>query len=325
MNFWKEIDKPIIALAPMEDVTDTVFRQILLTISKPGVLKVVCAEFTSTDGLCHPVGKDRVSHRLFVSPGERKLLKEQNVRIVAQIWGGNPENFRKATEMLCRDYDFDGIDINMGCPIKNIVRQAACSDLIKHPALAQEIVLAVKESTKLPVSVKTRTGIREHNTEQWIGTLLAVKPDALIIHGRTQKMMYAYPADWNEIEKAVKARDASGLDIPVIGNGDVHSYSEACEKTERYGVDGVMIGRGINRNPWMFNPDKPEPSKEERLAVLLKHSELFERTWGREKNYSIIKKFFKMYTSGFHGASEARVKLMKSGSHEETEKIIMEL
>ncbi len=322
INFWNEIDKPVIALAPMEDVTDTVFREIILGISNPGTLKVLFAEFTSTDGLCHDIGRDKVKHRLFVSQAERELLSKHNVKLVAQIWGGDPENFRKATQMLCKDYKFDGIDINMGCPIKKITRQAACSDLIKYPALAREIIQAVKEYSNIPVSVKTRTGLKQHTTEEWISNLLQAGPDALILHARTQKMMYAYPADWREIAKAAAVRNEVAQGIPLLGNGDVMSMADAFNKADEYGIEGIMIGRGIFKNPWIFNPGKPATTPQERLAVLLRHSELFVSTWAGEKNYAIMKRFFKIYASDFAGASELREKLMKSRNHEETKGIV---
>lgn len=224
--------------------------------------------------------------------------------------------------MLCKDYKFDGIDINMGCPIKKITRQAACSDLIKYPALAREIIQAVKENSNIPVSVKTRTGLKQHTTEEWISNLLQAAPDALILHARTQKMMYAYPADWIEIGKAAKVRNDTAPGIPLLGNGDVISIADAYQKIDEYGIEGVMIGRGIFKNPWIFNPGKPVPEPAERMEVLLRHSGLFESTWAGEKNYAIMKRFFKIYTSGFAGASELREKLMKSRNHEETKGIV---
>lgn len=321
-NFWNEIEKPILTLAPMEDVTDTVFREIVLGISKPGTLKALFAEFTSTDGLCHDIGRDMVKHRLYISPAEKELLEKHNVKLIAQIWGGQPENFRRAATMLCSDYKFDGIDINMGCPIKKITRQAACSDLIKHPELAREIILAVKENSNIPVSVKTRTGLKEHITEQWIANLLEARPDALILHARTQKMMYAYPAEWKEIAKAAKVRDEMAPGIPIIGNGDVTSLEDAYQKIDENGIEGVMFGRGIFKNPWIFYPGKPAPEPAERMEVLLRHSGLFAGTWTDQKNYAIMKRFFKIYASGFAGASELREKLMKSRNHEETKGIV---
>lgn len=322
MNFWKAIDGPIFALAPMEDVTDTVFREIVLSISSPKYLNVVFAEFTSVDGLCHPIGKDKVSHRLLISESEKKLLKERNTKIVAQIWGSDPEKFYKATKMITEEYEFDGIDINMGCPVRKIVNQIACSELIKFPKLAQEIILATKEATNLPVSVKTRTGIREHITEQWITTLLETNPSAITLHARTQKMMSAYPADWEQVKIAVETRNKINPGVLIIGNGDVVSIEDGLQKIEMTRADGVMIGRGIFKNPFLFNYPQIEQTREAKLNLLIRHLNLFISTWGTEKNFQIMKKFFKIYTSDFPGAADLRAKLMTTSCKEEVVEII---
>lgn len=317
MNFWQTFEGPIFALAPMEDVTDTVFREIVLSISSPKYLNVVFAEFTSVDGLCHNVGKDKVSHRLYISPSERELLKKNNVKIVAQIWGSDPEKFHQATRIIAQEYDFDGIDINMGCPVRKIVNQIACSELIKFPDLAKEIIIATKEATHLPVSVKTRTGIKTHNTEQWIGNLLEAKPTAITLHARTQKMMSAYPAEWEQVKIAVELRNQVSPEILIIGNGDILSIEDALLKIEQTSADGVMIGRGIFKNPFIFNLPREEISREVKLNLLLRHLDLFLDTWGNEKNFQIMKKFFKIYTSEFAGASDLRSKLMQTTSRYE--------
>lgn len=312
-DFWTEINRPVFALAPMEDVTDTVFREIVMSISAPGRLNVLFAEFTSTEGLCHEIGRPRVSHRLKVNESEQRLLRELDIRLVAQIWGGDPEKYRRSAKMICEEYDFDGIDINMGCPVRKIVRQAACSELIKFPELAKEIILATKESSTLPVSVKTRTGIKEHITESWIENLLETKPSAITLHGRTQKMMSDFPAVWEEIGKAVELRNRLGSDTLIIGNGDVKSYREGLDKCSTYGVEGIMVGRGIFWDPWFFAADN-EPHPSEKIRLLWKHARLFVETWGREKNFAILKRFFKIYTSNFHGAAEIRARLMETNS-----------
>jgi len=317
MNFWQTIEGPIFALAPMEDVTDTVFREIVLSISNPTYLNVVFAEFTSVDGLCHPVGKDKVSHRLFVSKSERDLLKQNNTRIVAQIWGSDPNKFYQAAKIITNEYQFDGIDINMGCPVRKIVNQIACSELIKFPDLAKEIIIATKEATNLPVSVKTRTGIKSHSTEQWIANLLEVRPAAITLHARTQKMMSAYPADWEQVKIAVQMRNQIAPEIPIIGNGDVYSIEDALQKINQTQANGVMIGRGIFKNPFLFNYPQIEYSKETRLRLLIQHLELFTSTWGEEKNYQIMKKFFKVYCSEFPGAAELRAKLMETTNRDQ--------
>ena len=252
-SFWNDLPKPAFTLAPMEDVTDTAFRELVMSISNPQFFHVIFTEFTSTDGLCHHVGKSKVMGRLKVNETERQVLKEKNMKIVAQIWGANPEKFHQAARMICDEFDFDGIDINFGCPVKKIVKQGACSAIIGKPQLAKEIILATKEASRLPVSVKTRTGIKKHDTENWIGHLLETDPAAIILHARTQNDQSEAPADWREISKAVELRNKSGKDIPLLGNGDVSSVEDAIEKCNETGADGVMVGRGIFHNPWFFN------------------------------------------------------------------------
>lgn len=322
MSFWNNIDGPIFALAPMEDVTDTVFREIVLEISDSKYLNVVFGEFTSTDGLCHPIGKDRVAHRLLVSDTERKLLNEKNVKIVAQIWGSEPENFAKAAKLINEEYNFDGIDINMGCPVKKIVKQASCSELIRFPELAKEIVIATKEASKIPVSVKTRTGIKVHETEKWIANLMEVRPAAITLHARTQKMMSDFPAEWEQLAIAKEVRDSIDINIPLIGNGDLFSIEQCFEKLEQYKIDGVMVGRGIFKNPWFFNYPNHHHSKIEKIELMKKHFLLFTNSWENEKSIAIMKKFFKIYTYDFYGASELRGRLMEQNKAEEMLKII---
>ncbi|MFP4469042.1 MAG: tRNA dihydrouridine synthase [Bacteroidales bacterium] len=321
-NFWTELDRPMFTLAPMEDVTDTSFRELVMRISDPRWFHVIFTEFTSTDGLCHPVGRDNVISRLRVNDSERQVLRAKGIKIVAQIWGANPEKFFRATQLICNEFDFDGIDINMGCPVKKIVKQGACSALIGKPELAAEIIQAAKEASCVPVSVKTRTGIKKHNTEAWISHLLAQHPAAITLHGRTQKDMSDVPADWDEVKKAVELRNASGKNIPVLGNGDVWSVPDGVEKCSRTGADGVMIGRGIFHNPWFFNEPQLEVSIQDKLNLLWQHVELFMDTWGGERNFAMLKRFFKIYTNNFHGAARLRAELMETNSREEVRNIL---
>lgn len=309
-NFWKEIKKPIMVLAPMEDVTDTSFRELVARISEPGCLHVLFTEFTAIDGMNHPIGKKRVSERFIVSETERQLLKEKGIRLVAQIWGNKPEVFHKIVKEISDEYRFDGIDINMGCPVKNVVKQGSCSALIDQPSLAQEIILASKEGTDLPISVKTRTGIKQHETRRWIDQLLETKPAAITLHGRYQKQQSDGKANWDEISKAVQQRDSSNPDIPILGNGDIYSYAQAMDYSLQYGVDGIMIGRGIFHDPWFFNSNKKEASRDDKLEQLIIHTQLFEKNWSGIKNFNILKRFYKIYANGFKGASKFRVDLM---------------
>jgi len=316
-NFWTRFEEPIFCLAPMEDVTDTVFREVVMKMTDPGKLHVIFTEFTSVEGLNHPVGRERVGERLIVNESERELLRKLNIKLVAQIWGKTPEIYRDMAQFITEHYDFDGLDINMGCPVKKIVKQGACSALIDQPDLAKEIVLATKEGTHLPVSVKTRTGIRQHETERWIDQLLDTHPAALTLHGRTQKQQSDGEADWNEIAKAVQVRNERGIDIPVLGNGDVFSWKEGMDRVAQTGADGVMIGRGIFHDPWFFQPGRTVPTPAERANMLLYHTRLFEKTWSGKKNFNILKRFYKIYLNQFTNAAHIRAALMETKNYDE--------
>lgn len=320
-NFWELLPKPFFALAPMEDVTDTVFREVVAGLANPAYLQILFTEFTSVDGMNHPVGKLRVGERLFVSESEKRILKQKNIRLVAQIWGKRPELFYKIAREITQEYDFDGLDINMGCPARKIVKNGGCSALIDQPTLAKEIILATKEATDLPVSVKTRTGIRAHDTENWIATVMETKPAAVILHGRMQKQQSEGLADWEEIAKGARIRDQLSPETFFMGNGDVTSVAQGIEYTQQYGLDGIMIGRGIFHNPWFFDPGKA-PAKSERLAQLRTHTQLFENTWGDKKNLNILKRFYKIYTTDFPDAASLRAELMEATTYEQVYAII---
>ncbi len=321
-NFWDELQKPIFALAPMEDVTDTSFREIVARLADPKYLSILYTEFTSVDGMNHPVGKIRVGERLIVSETERQLLKQKNIKLIAQIWGKRPELFHKIAAEITSEYDFDGLDINMGCPVKNVVKNGCCSALINEPSLAKEIVIATKEATHLPVSVKTRTGIKTHDTESWIANLLETKPAAIILHGRTQKQQSDGLADWDEIAKGARMRDQINLETKFLGNGDVLSVAQGEALCQKYELDGIMVGRGIFHNPWFFNPLHQSPSKAEKLQQLLLHTQLFERSWGNQKNINILNRFYKIYTNDFPGAAKLRADLMDAKTFEEVYQIV---
>jgi tRNA-dihydrouridine synthase len=321
-NFWKNLHNPIFALAPMEDVTDTSFREVVAKTADPQFLHILYTEFTSVDGMNHPIGKIRVGERLIVSDSEKAMLKQKNIKLIAQIWGKKPELFAKIAREITEEYEFDGIDINMGCPVKNVVKNGCCSALINEPNLAKEIILATKEATHLPVSVKTRTGIKSHDTENWIGHILETKPAAIILHGRTQKQQSDGLADWAEIAKGARMRDQINTETKFLGNGDVFSVSQGIDLVEKHCLDGVMIGRGIFHNPWFFNPAVSTPTKAEKMELLMFHTELFERNWGGKKNLNILNRFFKIYTNDFIGAARLRSELMDAKAFEDIYDII---
>lgn len=309
-NFWNELKKPIFVLAPMADVTDAAFRRIIAKYGKPDVM---FTEFVSCDGLMSP-GRERLLRDLEYTEGERPM--------VAQIFGSKPENFYKTAELV-KSLGFDGIDINMGCPEKNIQKQGSCAALIKVPALAKEIILATKEGAgDLPVSVKTRIGYNKNEIETWLPALLETNPAAITLHGRTKKEMSDVPARWDVIARAVEIRNEIKSETLILGNGDVKNLTEAKMKVKETGVDGVMIGRGIFGNPWLFSGRETEPTLEEKFCVMLEHTFLFEELFSGIKNFAIMKKHYKAYVEGFPGAKELRVKLMSAENAKEVEKIV---
>lgn len=301
----------------MEDVTDTVFREVVLSVSDPDALSVVFTEFTSTDGLCHEKGRPKVIERLLVNASEMQLLKSRNTKLVAQIWGSDPEKFRISTKLISEMQLFDGIDINMGCPAKKVVKNKSCANLINYPELAKEIIYATSEATELPVSVKTRIGFSRINTEEWISHLLQTTPKAITLHGRTRKMMSNGPANWDEIGKAVAIRNQTGSSTLMIGNGEVFSYTDAINRIEKFGVDGVMVGTGVFKNPWMFNVQPVEITIKHRVDLMCKHIKLYQNTWGNGKDYNVLKRFFKIYLNGFSGAAQWRDAFMRAHGYEE--------
>lgn len=295
----------------MADVTDMAFRQIVVSCGKPDVL---FTEFVSADGLCSEKGNPNLMPYLKFGDNERP--------IVAQFFGATPENFYKCAK-LATELGFDGIDINLGCPAGKIVKRDSGAGLILNPELAKEIIYETKRGAgNLPVSVKTRIGYDEIITEEWVSHLIEAGPAAIILHGRTQKEMSKVPAHWDEIGKAAVLCRKAG--IPIIGNGDIMTYAQGVKKAEEYNLNGIMVGRGIFSNPWLFDPtiDPASKTKEERIALMRKHIKLFSELWGQDKNFDVLKKFFKIYISDWKGAKELRIELMNARSREQIEEVL---
>lgn len=299
MNVYDEIKKPIVGLAPMEDVTDSVFRRIVLSLGMPDVMYT---EFVNVEGL-NSDGADSVMHRLRYSESEHPLI--------AQLWGNTPKNFLKSAN-LAYNRGFDGIDINMGCSVKNVVKGCAGSALIDAD---RELVINIIDSVKtggngLPISVKTRLGFNEVNLD-WIKFLLHQNLNALTIHMRTARGKDSITANWEHLSQIVNLRNEISPTTLILGNGDIKSVDEAYEKISTYNIDGVLIGRAAISNPWIFSKRNYEDIPlTERIDVFKRHLALFEETWGNTKDFNSLKKFFRSYISGFEGASELRQKLM---------------
>jgi len=302
--------KLIKCLAPMEDVTDTVFRQNLCDIGKPDIF---FTEFMNVDGYCSE-GKDVVAKRIFFEDMERP--------IIVQLWGNSPENFAKATKDIVKKIKPDGIDINMGCSVRDVLRTGGGSALIKDEELSSRIIGTVKENAhNIPVSVKTRIGYDKIDYS-WIEFLLSKKLAMLTVHGRLAKEGYSTQSRWDIFKKIKELRDEISPDTLLIGNGDIKNTKEGEELTKEYGLDGYMVGRGILTNPWLFS-GREDISKKERLETLKKHLEIFEQVYGEEKNFNTQKKYIKAYVSGFDGAGKLREELMNTRTFKEI-KIIIE-
>lgn len=321
-NFWTQFNKkPFFVLAPMDDVTDTVFREIVASVGSPDLSMT---EFASTDGYAHPKGRPSVERRLLVNESEKSI----GIPLIAQIWGNDPNNYREMAKDLAASGDFVGIDINMGCPEKGIVKRGCCGGLIKEENWnnAAAIIRATKEGAgDLPVSVKTRIGVNEIITEDWIGFLLKQNIAALTVHGRTIKEMSKVPAHWDEIKKAVELRDQIASATVIIGNGDVENIAHGRKLAEQSGVDGIMIGRGILRDIQALSTNLQEMSPKDRIQLFENHLNLYEKTWGDTKSFAPMKKFAKLYISGFPGAVEIRSRIMDSHSYEEAKQILNKL
>jgi nifR3 family TIM-barrel protein len=314
-NFWEKLPRPFFALAPLEDVTDAAFRRLIARYGKPDVM---FTEFTSADGLvlAPPSGKAKILKKMIYS--------EEEHPIVAQLFSASPERMEAAARMVA-EMGFDGIDINMGCPDKAIEKGLCGSGMIKHPALAKEIIRAAKRGAKregmgLPVSVKTRIGYAESEIPTWIPNLLEEGIAALTIHARTRNEMSDVPARWEHVKEVVAIRDAMGLDTLIIGNGDLKDLADARAKVAEAGCDGAMLGRAIFGNPWLFAEHLP--TREERIAALSEHISLFDELLGETVNFATMKKHFKAYISGWDGAKELRVKLMDAPSLAEAKRIL---
>src|SRR5579862_7553478 len=245
MSFLEELPKPFFVLAPMDDVTDTVFRQVVSDCAKPDLF---FTEFVNVDGLQSP-GREHLLPKLKLTAKEKP--------VIAQLWGLKPENFYKTTKELA-GMGFSGVDLNMGCPVKTVIKNGACAALINNRGLAGEIIDATKEAAgdSLPVSVKTRVGFTTVDMG-WIEFLFSKILNMLSIHGRTAKQLSKVPANWDLIGQAVKLRNSLSPSTLIVGNGDVMDRRQGEELAKRYGLDGIMIGRGILHDPFALAKGSP--------------------------------------------------------------------
>ncbi|HEA6708790.1 TPA: tRNA-dihydrouridine synthase [Staphylococcus aureus] len=312
-NFWSELPRPFFILAPMEDVTDIVFRHVVSEAARPDVF---FTEFTNTESFCHPEGIHSVRGRLTFSEDEQPM--------VAHIWGDKPEQFRETSIQLAK-MGFKGIDLNMGCPVANVAKKGKGSGLILRPDVAVEIIQATKAGG-LPVSVKTRLGYYEIDEwKDWLKHVFEQDIANLSIHLRTRKEMSKVDAHWELIEAIRNLRDEIAPNTLLTINGDIPDRKTGLELAEKYGIDGVMIGRGIFHNPFAFEKEPREHTSKELLDLLRLHLSLFNKYEKDEiRQFKSLRRFFKIYVRGIRGASELRHQLMNTQSIAEARALLDE-
>lgn len=311
-NFWQDLPRPFFVLAPMEDVTDVVFRHVISKAARPDVF---FTEFTNTESYCHPDGKISVRGRLTFTEDEQP--------IVAHIWGDKPKYFREMSIGMA-ELGFKGIDINMGCPAHNVATKGKGCGLIRRPDVAAEIIQAAKAGG-LPVSVKTRLGYLEVDEwRDWLTHVLKQDIVNLSIHLRTKKEMSDVDAHWELIPEIKKLRDQIAPHTLLTINGDIPDRQTGQELVDKYGVDGVMIGRGIFTNPFAFEHERKEPTSEELLDLLRLQLDLHDKysTELEPRRFKPLRRFFKIYVKGFRGAGELRNQLMGTETTDEVRALL---
>jgi tRNA-dihydrouridine synthase len=312
-TIWQDLPKPFFVLAPMEAVTDTVFRRVVVAAAKPDAF---FSEFTNATGWVH-AGDKAVAGRLDL----KDPALEQPV--IAQIWGANPDDIAKLAKH-CKELGYKAIDINMGCPEKTATKSGGGAACIQNPELANQIIAAAKTSG-LPVSVKTRLGYSKlEEWHDWLRNVLEQDVTALTVHLRTKKEMSKVPAHWELMPEIKKLRDEIAPQTLLIGNGDVEDRAHAMKLVEASGIDGAMIGRGIFTNIFAFEHEHKVHSKKELLDLLRYHLDLFDADRA-SKPYETLKRFFKIYIRDFPGSHELRARLMESHDTNEARSILSEV
>jgi tRNA-dihydrouridine synthase len=362
MNFWHEIPKPVIGLAPMDGVTDASFRHIA---AKHGGPDVILTEFVNIQSALYS------PHTLL----KDFTYSEIERPVVAQIYGRTPELFYKVAHIV-GELGFDGLDINMGCPAKKVAASGCGAALIRTPELAREIIRDAQHGLRdwregqtledigfegemveqvrlanlrrsgaeqpperrlIPVSVKTRLGYDRVVIEEWLSTLLGERPAAVSLHGRTLEQGYKGEADWQAIARAVEI--ARGTGTLIFGNGDVRDLSDVYRRVQQTGVDGVLIGRSTQGDPWIFRDknmvkealrrrgelhlDLTPIGLEERFRVVVEHSEHFQALFGRSR-FMAMRKHLTWYCRDFRGAAEMRGRMTRASSAEEVARHLAE-
>ena len=312
-SIWHELPKPFFILAPMEAVTDVVFRHVVASAARP---ELFYTEFTNATGWV-AAGQKAIGGRLIKTADESP--------IIAQIWGGDPESMAKIA-VYCRELGYDGIDINMGCPAKSAIKSGGAA-LIRQPELAAAAIAAAK-TAGLPVSVKTRLGYtRVDEWREWLTHILKQDIVNLTIHLRTKKEMSKVPAHFELIPEIKQLRDEIAPHTLLTINGDIRDRQHGEELVTQYGVDGVMIGRGIFHNPFAFEKEAKQHTREELLNLLQLQLDLHDQysLEHGERKFEPLKRFFKIYVREFEGAGELRDILMHAKSTAEVRAILSKI
>lgn len=309
MNIWDNLPHPFLVLAPMEGVTDTVFRQVIAQAGKPDLF---FTEFTNVSSYASEKGRNNALERLEITPTDKP--------IIAQIWGKEPEHFSKLASAL-ESLGFSGVDLNFGCPDRHVNKAGGGAAMINTPKLAVECFRNVKQSTSLPVSIKTRLGwSKTDEFKEWLPILLNEHPSALTVHLRTKKEMSKVPAHYDLVPEIISLRDNISPETKLIINGDIRDRAHALELHQQFPeVDGFMIGRGVFANPYCFTDHTP--TREELIELLKIHLKLYENL-KNQPSYETLKHFFKIYINNFPGAKDVRAKLMETHSIEEARRVL---
>ena len=325
-DYLENLPKPFLVLAPLFDVTDTVFRQVISSLAPPDFSM---SEFVNVDGLAS-AGRDKLLPKIVFSPLETP--------IIYQFWGKKPENYQKIIEQV---FDWSlinsantltgqpelgkegrekiiGIDINMGCPDKAVLKNGCCAALINDHTLAGDIIEASRSAVggRGTLGVKTRIGFSNFD-RKWIEFLLSKKLNMLSIHLRTVREMSKVPAHFELLEEIVAMRDEIAPDTLIVANGDIANKAQARTLHRQYKFDGAMIGRGVFNNPFALSDsgewDEFTPLK--KIELYEKHVKLFKSTWqNNQRPIVTLNKFCKIYVNGFNGAKELREGLMQAKS-----------
>lgn len=305
-------------LAPMEDVSDPPFR----AVCKDNGADLMYTEFISSEGLIRDAAKSRQKLDIF----------EYERPIGIQLFGSDIDHMRQSAE-IATAANPDLIDINFGCPVKNVACRGAGAALLQDIPKMARMTEAVVKATHLPVTVKTRLGWDDStkNILEVAERLQDVGIKALTIHGRTRAQMYKGVADWTLIGKV---KENPRIHIPIFGNGDIDSPEKALEYKNRYGVDGIMIGRAAIGYPWIFNEikaflktgTKPSPPDvAERMRVIRKHLEFSVRWKGERTGIFEMRRHYTNYLKGLPEVKSFRIRLVNAVSISEIEAILHEL